>query len=123
MKNLISLKKKTMVYQTERFLISGAVQKNPMMNWKGICIIMGSQYRYFNVINRNRFEGLSRDFYGKNGMLWTFKSPPNRLVCGQFDSSNVDPAHHCRQLKSPREIFDQFISPDIIAEIVRCTNI
>ncbi|KAL9698498.1 hypothetical protein quinque_001939 [Culex quinquefasciatus] len=37
--------------------------------------------------------------------------------------SNVGPAPHCRKMKTPRDVFLAFLSPEIIDEIVVCTNL
>lgn len=56
-------------------------------------------------------------------MKWTCKPKPNRTTSGKFDETSVGPASHMVNLKTPREMFEQFITVDMIKEIVRCTNI
>lgn len=63
------------------------------------------------------------DYVGKNGTHWSFESHPDREPNGEFDDSFIGPADHCRGIKTAREAFQTFLSPDIIREVVRCTNL
>lgn len=56
-------------------------------------------------------------------MKWSCHPDQDREPSGEFDDTNVGPAQHMFDLKTPREVFEQFITPDMIKHIVRCTNV
>lgn len=56
-------------------------------------------------------------------MKWSCEPIQDREEIGEFDDTNVGPAEHMLGLKTPREVFEQFFTNDMIDHIVRCTNI
>lgn len=65
---------------------------------------------------------MSNNFTGKNGLPWSSK-PPKRPPLGNFDYSKAGVSQSCRGIKTPKEAFLAFLSPDIIQEVVHCTNL
>lgn len=77
---------------------------------------------YLTYLTQRYFS--SAAFVGKNGRRWRHEpyndgSPPIM----DFDSSSVGPAPHCRDMKTPKDVFLAFMSAEIIDEIVECTNL
>lgn len=56
-------------------------------------------------------------------MRWYFTPPKRREKIGEFGKSGVGPAQICHHVKTAKEAFECYISPDIIQEVLRYTNL